>query len=1165
MVGARRRAGQCIAVALCAGGCVFGAVFLAGQGLVRASLWAGVLGLPVAAVGVGVAVRAMPRRRVLVAPELDAPEGSVERPEETEEVVAALLGGRGGTVGITTELHGAGGFGKTTLARMVVADRRVRQRFRGGVYMVTLGRDIRGSAIAAKANDVIKRMTGEDAQFTDPELAGMQLGALLETGPLRLLVIDDVWHPDQLAPFTSGGRRCVRLVTTRVPGLLGPRGVAVPVDQMSEAQAHQLLTSGLPPVDSAVARGLLAVTGRWPLLLSLANKIIANATSLGADPGTEARLLLDRLQASGPAVVDDLLGRDRRSLDVGQPAERAHAVRATIEASTSLLSPQDAQRFAELGVFTESRAIPLTLVALLWQETASLDHMRARQLCARLHALALVSVASGRDEPRPGVSLHDVVREFLRGELGPSRLAELNRTLVDAAAAGLPSAGARLPGQKAATAAWWGLPDEDSYLWEHLIEHLICADRLNEAGSVAGDLRWVAARVQRFGPAAAAADLSLVGTLRADQLAAELARVAHLLGPTEPAGAVIDVLHSRVADSPGWAAQVTAQRGVAARPRLANRWPLPDLPDPAFRRVLAGHDGGINALAVAPDGTWLASGGSDWTVRVWDAATGAQRTILTGHEGPVRALAVAPDGTWLASGGSDRTVRVWDAATGAQRAVLTGHEGPVRALALIPGWPWIASASGDGTVRVWDAATGEYHTGWVAHQGGAEALAVAPDGTWLASGGSDRTVRVWDAATGAQRTILTGHEGPVRALAVAPDGHWLASGGSDRTVRVWDAATGAQRTVLTGHGSPVWALAAGPDGAWLVSGGSFDPRIRIWDVATGRERAVIAGHEGGVDAVAVAPYGHWLASGSSDRTVRIWNAAKGGPRAALVGHEGGVDAVAVAPDGHWLVSGGSDRTVRVWDTAGGRQRSVLEGHDRPVHAVAVAPDGNWLASGGSDRTVRVWHRALGTELCVLAGHEGPVRAVAICPDGSWMASGSSDGTVRIWDRASRRQCAAWAGHGGGVSAVAIAPDGRWVLSGGSEGTLQIWDVTGGRRRVPMTGHSGPVQATAVAPDGAWVASGGRDGTVRVWDAATGEQRAAWSGHDGGVTAVAIAPGGRWLASAGHDRTVRIWDPRSGQAVTVMRVEGAVRACAWVGIAGLAAGGTGGLYLFDFLT
>lgn len=122
-----------------------------------------------------------------------------------------------------------------------------------------------------------------------------------------------------------------------MPELVAERCVAVKVDQMSPEQARMLLMAGLPQLDPAVVQGLLAVTGRWPLLLRLVSKILADYARLATDVSAQGAVLLQRLHAGGPAVVDDLLGEAGRGLNVGQPQERARAVRATIGASTSLL------------------------------------------------------------------------------------------------------------------------------------------------------------------------------------------------------------------------------------------------------------------------------------------------------------------------------------------------------------------------------------------------------------------------------------------------------------------------------------------------------------------------------------------------------------------------------------------------------------------------------------------------------------------------------------------------------------------------------------------------------------------------------------------------------------------------------------------------------------
>jgi WD40 repeat protein len=70
------------------------------------------------------------------------------------------------------------------------------------------------------------------------------------------------------------------------------------------------------------------------------------------------------------------------------------------------------------------------------------------------------------------------------------------------------------------------------------------------------------------------------------------------------------------------------------------------------------HRREVIAIAIAPDGTWLAATSIDGLVRIWDTAIWQQRTTFTGHTRPVTAIAIAPDGTWLATGDVDGTVRI---------------------------------------------------------------------------------------------------------------------------------------------------------------------------------------------------------------------------------------------------------------------------------------------------------------------------------------------------------------------------------------------------------------------------------------------------------------------------------------------------------------------------
>ncbi|KAM7188910.1 hypothetical protein V8F33_010357 [Rhypophila sp. PSN 637] len=118
------------------------------------------------------------------------------------------------------------------------------------------------------------------------------------------------------------------------------------------------------------------------------------------------------------------------------------------------------------------------------------------------------------------------------------------------------------------------------------------------------------------------------------------------------------------AEEPGW---------ISTKPVVEGDWN-------ACLQTLEGHRLSVQSVAFSPDGQRLASGSSDQTIKIWDAASGQCLQTLEGHRLSVQSVAFSPDGQRLASGSGDQTIKIWDAASGQCLQTLEGHYSLVHSL-----------------------------------------------------------------------------------------------------------------------------------------------------------------------------------------------------------------------------------------------------------------------------------------------------------------------------------------------------------------------------------------------------------------------------------------------------------------------------------------------------
>lgn len=414
-----------------------------------------------------------------------------------------------------------------------------------------------------------------------------------------------------------------------------------------------------------------------------------------------------------------------------------------------------------------------------------------------------------------------------------------------------------------------------------------------------------------------------------------------------------------------------------------------EMPEFANIHTLSISQEKISSVEINLSGEWLAFGASKLgQLLVWEWQSESYVLKQQGHYFDMNTLSYSSDGQYIATGGDDGKIKIWNTVSGFCFVTFSEHSSAISAVEFAKQGQVLFSASLDGTVRAFDLVRyRNFRTFTSPSPVQFSSLAVDDSGEVVAAGSTDSfQIFMWSVQTGKLLDVLSGHEGPVSSLAFSPAGNILASGSWDKSVRLWNVFDRSHAVEPFSMSADVLALAFRSDGKELAAS-SLDGQIIFLDVSQGKQTNLIEGRKD----IAGGRKADDRQAASNSSSSKSFN------------------SLAYSADGSCLLAGGNSKYVVLYDVRDGvmvkkyqiSENLSLDGTEEYLDSRRVTEAGNidLIDDRGdeSDLEDRMDHALPGAQRGDLSKRryrqEARTKCVRFSPTGKAWASASTEGLL----------------------------------------------------------------------------------------------------------------------------------------------------------------------------
>lgn len=299
-------------------------------------------------------------------------------------------------------LTGMGGTGKTTLARALISDQDVRDRYRDGIVWVELGQH----ADLASCQSLVTEAYGARRAVVDVAAGRDRLNQLL-LGAHTLVVLDNVCSADQIRAFNMNVPESTLLITTRAAEILFHDALVCEVGTVEDGEARRILANYSGCAEDELPAEALSVVSRCgglALALSIAGGMVRE--------GRRWRTVDERLRRSDLSNIDAPL------------SDYPFSLLTALDASVVTLLDEHRIRFLELVVFDGCGSVPVAVLSLLWS-LSGVNELDSEDLVLLFSRRGLIRYEPEEDT----VTVHDLLLDYMRTAIAPDRVSHLHRCL----------------------------------------------------------------------------------------------------------------------------------------------------------------------------------------------------------------------------------------------------------------------------------------------------------------------------------------------------------------------------------------------------------------------------------------------------------------------------------------------------------------------------------------------------------------------------------------------------------------------------------------------------------------------------------------------------------------------------------------------------------------